>query len=138
MKRITVVAVTVAILTGLLAGPAFASKGGTGTKGGKPSSGTGSFTLVLLNSTDGYPHYGQNVTFNVASSVSQPWVQLTCYQSGAWVTNQYVGFYPGYPWSQVFPLSSYKWTSGAADCDGRLFDGSNNATLATMSFHVYG
>ncbi len=106
--------------------------GGSGTGAG------GTVSLVMVNDTNGngLPNYGDSVTFNVSTTVSQPWVQLTCYQGGDWVVNQYVGFYAGYPWSQIFPLYSWKWTSGAADCDARLFDGSNNATLATMTFHV--
>jgi hypothetical protein len=118
----------------VLAGVAEAGKGGGNHK---TPAGGGTFSLVLLNSTDGLPHYGQNVTFTVSSTVSQPWVNLTCYQKGDWVTNQFVGFYAGYPWSQVFPLATWKWTGGAADCTARLFDGLTNATLATMSFHAY-
>ena len=98
--------------------------------------GNGSFSLVLLNSAGDVPHWGDNVTFTVSTTVSQPWVQLTCDQNGTKVLNQYIGFYAGYPWSQVFSLGTWMWTSGAADCNARLFDGSNNATLATMSFHV--
>jgi len=99
---------------------------------------TGSFSLVLLNSTDGVPHYGQNVTFNVTSTASYPSVKLTCYQNGDWVTNQTVGFYPGWAWSQDFPLSSWKWPGGAADCDAVLFyqTRKGSQTLASMSFHV--
>ncbi|TMC72268.1 MAG: hypothetical protein E6J15_11185 [Chloroflexi bacterium] len=118
----------------ILAGVAEAGKGGHRNAAG---SGSGSLSLVLLNSTDGLAHYGQNVTFTVSSTVSQPWVNLTCYQNGDWVTNQYVGFYAGYPWSQVFPLATWKWTGGAADCTARLFDGLTNATLGSMSFHAY-
>ena len=141
MRRIALAAAAALTVTALLAGPALAGgKGGGGAKGGgghQGSSLTGSFSLVLLNSTDGVPHYDQNVTFNVTSTSTQPWVQLTCNQSGVEVSNQFVGFYAGYPWSQAFPLSSYKWPGGAADCNGRLYDASSNATLATMGFHVY-
>jgi hypothetical protein len=137
------IVLALAVLALALVPAALAAKGSGGGKGGgggKPGGGgstaTGSFSLVLLNSTDGRPHYGQNVTFNVTSTASQPWVNLVCYQGGDWVVNQHVGFYAGYPWSQVFPLSSYKWPGGGANCNARLYDGSNNATLATMSFDV--
>ncbi len=137
------VVTVLALLALVLVPAALAAKGGNGGGkggGGKPGGGaTGTFSLVLVNDTNrnGLPNYGDSVTFAVSSNVSQPWVQLTCYQGADWVTNQYVGFYPGYPWSQVFALSSWKWTSGAADCNARLFDGSSGTTLATMSFHVY-
>jgi hypothetical protein len=108
-----------------------------GGGGGKPSGGTGSFTHALADSNaNGVPNWGESLTFSVTSSVSQPWVNLTCYQGGDWVTNQNVGYYAGYPWSQVFPLSSWKWTSGGANCTARLYDGLTNATLASTSFTV--
>jgi len=125
------------ILATVTTGAAVAGKGGTG-KG--HTSVTGSFSLVLLNSTDGMLHYGQDVTFNVTSNAYHPMVTLTCYQGGDWVTNQTVGFYDGWPWSQVFPLSSWKWPGGAADCNAELYytdHKGSKRTLATMSFPVY-
>lgn len=135
-------ALGVAALTTLGASaPAMAAKGSGGGKGGgKTPTVTGSFSLRLLDSPDTVPNYGENVTFDVSSNATYPMVNLTCYQGGTWVTNQTVGFYPGWAWSQTFPLSSWKWTAGAADCDARLYsqnaDGSNQQTLATMTFHV--
>jgi len=81
----------------------------------------------------------RGAVINVSSTAAYPSVTLTCYQNGVWVTNQTVGFYPGWAWSQVFPLSSWKWTGGAADCDAVLFyqTSKGQQTLATMSFHVY-
>jgi hypothetical protein len=117
--------------------PAAGGGGGGGKKGGGGTTGGGTIGLVLLNSTDGVAHYGQGVTFNVSTTFTYPWVQLTCSQNGTSVFGQYIGFYAGYPWSQVFTLSSYLWPGGAADCTARLYDSSTNATLATTSFHVY-
>lgn len=117
---------------------AIAAKGGNAGNGGKTSM-TGTFSLVLLNSTDGLPHYGQDVTFNVTSNAYHPMVTLTCYQGGDWVKNQSVGFYDGWPWSQVFNLSSWKWPSGAADCSAELYytdARGRKQTLATMGFNV--
>jgi hypothetical protein len=116
---------------------ALAAKGGGGGHkgGGGTSSGSGSFTLVLLNGAT-QPQYGGQVTFNVTSSVTYPWVNLACYQNGVRVSNQFVGFYAGYPWSQAFDLSSWQWPGGAATCNARLYDSSTDATLATMSFNV--
>jgi hypothetical protein len=136
-----------ALIFGLVAGAAFAAKGGNsahtnGHNGGHASSVTGTFSLVLVTDQngDGQPNWGDSVTFDVSSTAAYPEVTLTCYRSGDWVTNQTVGFYDGWPWSQVFPLSSWRWTGGAADCDAVLFyqTKKGNQTLATMSFHVGG
>ena len=121
---------------------ALAAKGGAGAGGGsKPGAATGTFSLVLLNSADGVPNYGEDVTFSVSSNAYHPMVTLTCYQGGAdWVKNQSVGFYAGWPWSQVFNLSSWIWPGGAADCTAKLYYADargRNQTLATMSFRVY-
>jgi len=59
------------LVVGLVAGTAFAGKGGgAGTTGGghKGSGTAGTGTLsgpVLLNSTDGQAHYGQSITLKV-------------------------------------------------------------------------
>ncbi len=134
-RTFVIVLAMATVLATVAAGAAMAGKGG---KGHQQTSSGGSFTLVMVSdaSGNGLPNYGDAVTFTITSAVSQPWVQLICYQNGDWVTNQYVGFYAGYPWSQIFSLSSWKWTGGAADCNARLFDGSNNTTLASMSFPV--
>lgn len=137
-------ALGVAALTTLGASaPAMAAKGGGTSKppGGKhQTSYTGSFSLVLLESSDGVPHWGQRVTFDVTSNAPYYFVSLDCYQNGSVVYRQSVGFYTGWAWSQDFVLKSAVWTGGAADCNGRLYssnsDGSNEQTLATMSFHV--
>src|SRR5262245_6401161 len=74
----------VAALCMALAPAAVADKG---AGGGKPGAGsTGTISLVLLNSTDGLPHFGQKVTFNVSTTAtSEPWVTLYCYQNGSLV-----------------------------------------------------
>jgi hypothetical protein len=135
-RRIALAAAVVLVLA--LVPQAVAGKPAKPAGAGTTTSGA-ALTLVLLDSTDGLPHYGQNVTFTVSTSASKPFVNLKCYQGGDWVTNQTVGFYPGYPWSQVFPLSSYKWTGGAADCTARLYSTSGKKTIthATLSFHTY-
>jgi hypothetical protein len=141
------VALGVAALTTLGASaPALAAKGGAGGKGGgggKPSHSapaTGTFQLVLSESTDGQAHWGQHITFDVTSNATYYFVGVACSQGGAVVYQQDIGFYPGWPWSQEFTLMSYAWTGGAADCSARLYsslsDGSNQQTLATMTFPV--
>ncbi len=110
-------------------------------KAGKTSS-TSSLSLVLLNSTDGLPHWGQDVTFTVSTTATAyPYVSLDCYQNGVLVYGAMAGFFPSYPWpgSQIFPLSSPSWTSGAASCTATLYyvDGKRTITLTTLNVQVY-
>jgi hypothetical protein len=140
--RVAQVAMILALVLALLAPVAVAAKGGGGK--GKPGWGGGSGSslgLVLLNSTDGLPHYGQQVTFEVSTTVTdRPFVQLSCYQNGVLVYSFQAGFYEGYPWSKVYTLSSNAWTGGAAECSAELVyttDGKRLKTLVTLNFHVY-
>ena len=113
-----------------------------GGKGGKPSAGTGTIALVLVDSTDGVPHWGQHVRFDVSTTATtEPHVSLQCSQGGTLVYSAQTGYYDSYPWpgTQTFTLSSSMWTSGAADCTARLYSLSNtgsSSTLATMTVHV--
>jgi hypothetical protein len=146
-RRLALAAAVVAAVTLLSASsPALAAKGGGG---GKPSSGggkhntvapTGSFTVVPLDSTDGQLHWGQRITFDVTSTATYYFVNVTCSQAGSVVFQQSTGFYPGWAWSTEFTLKSAAWVSGAADCAARLYssysDGTNEQTLATMTFPV--
>jgi hypothetical protein len=118
-----------------------APAGAVAAKSGHTSS-TSSLSLVLLNSTDGLPHWGQNVTFTVSTTATDyPYVSLDCSQNGALVYGAMAGFFPSYPWpgSQIFPLSSPSWTSGAASCTATLYyvNGKKNITLAVLNFPVY-
>ena len=103
---------------------------------------TSSLTLVLLNSTDGLPHWGQQVTFSVSTTVTtRPYVKLDCYQNQVWVYDQWAGFYADFPWPwlQTFPLSSSAWTSGAADCTATLYynNGKGWKDIMSTPIHVY-
>jgi len=103
---------------------------------------TSSLSLVLLNSTDGLPHYGQSVTFSVSTTAtSYPNVSLACYQNGALVLGAAAGFYPSYPWpgSEIMALSTASWTGGGANCTAKLyyFSGTKTVTLTTLNFQVY-
>ena len=116
---------------------ALAGKGG---KTGGTSGGSSSLSLVLLNSTDGLPHYGQTVTFSLSTSATRPYVSVNCYQAGAWVYAASAGFFPDYPWSRNFILAASSWPGGAADCTATLYtttDGTRTTTLGTLNFHVY-
>jgi hypothetical protein len=134
------VAVVMVTLLGA-SSPALAAKGG----GKPPPSGgsSSSLRLVLLDSTDGLPHYGQRITFSVSTTATtRPFVRLNCYQNGVWLVAGSIGLFPDYPWSQEFILSSGGstggWSSGAADCDATLYsnDSKRSTDLARITFYV--
>jgi len=134
---------TAAVFVLAIVPTAFAGKGGNG--GGKGNTTradpSGSFSLALVDSTDGVAHWGQHITFNVTSTATYYFVGVSCYQGGARVYRQDKGFYVGWPLDQRnFTLMSAAWTGGAADCTAELYsqysDGSNQQTLATTSFPV--
>jgi len=136
----------VAVLLLAFSGVASAAKsgpggGGGGGKGGKTTS-SSSLTLVTLNSTDGLPHWGQQITFNVSTTATtEPHVNVTCSQNGAVVYGAATGYYATYPWpwTQTMTLSSQSWTGGAADCTAVLqaYSGTSVTTLAILAFHAY-
>ena len=133
---------TIAALVLAIAPSALAGNGkGAGKPSGGGSSGTG-LSLVLLNSTDGLPHYGQQVTFNVSTTATdRPFVSLVCSQNGTLVYSSSAGFFAAYlwPWERNFTLVSTYWTGGAADCTATLYysDGTRTRNLASLPFHVY-
>src|SRR5919198_5541137 len=108
--RVAAIIFAVAALSLASAPAALAGKGGR-PKPPPSGSGGGSISLVLMNSTDGLAHWGQNVRFNVATTAtSQPWVGLKCYQGGAQVSEGWEGFFAGSLDDQVFGLYSPQWT----------------------------
>ncbi len=138
-SRIALGAVVLALAVTLV--PAAFAKGKPGGGGGGTTGGSSGINLVLLNSTDGLPHWGQQVTFSFSTSYATPVVSLSCYQGGALVAS---GSHPMY-WPNIwddpgiFTLSSLAWTSGAADCTATLNGQSKTGkptTLAGVSFHV--
>ena len=131
-------AAALALLSVGVIGAVTVSAGGSG----HVQSTNSTLSLALLNSTDGIPHWGEQVTFNVSTTATtEPNVSLNCYQNGGLVYGAVAGFYPSYPWpwTQTFTLSSPSWTGGAADCTASLyyFSGRKTVTLATLSFGVY-
>ena len=132
---------TSAVAISLVAQPQ--GKGNPNSGAGKPNSGTSSLSLVLLDSTDGLAHYGQRVTFEVATTATtEPLVDLGCYQNGTLVLLGFAGFSSTdpWPWTKIMTLSTSAWTGGEADCTARLYSASNTGkttTLATLNFHVY-
>jgi len=129
------------ILLMALAPVAFAGKGGHhggggGTTGGS-GSGSGSLTMVLVtNTADGLPHWGNTITFTLNTTISQPWVHLVCTQNGTTVAEGWNGYFVGSLTGTNFGLYSPQWTSGAADCTGYLTT-PQWAVVASTSFHVY-
>ena len=142
-KRISTLALIFTLAFLCLAGTqALAAGHGGGGGGKKPSPTTSTLTLVPLDSTDGAAHWGQRVTFNVATTATtQPHVNVTCSQASGVVYGTTTGYYASYPWpwTQVMTLSSTDWSSGAADCVAVLWyaSGANAVTLTTLGFHVY-
>ena len=118
--------------------------GGTGGGGTTSGGGGGTISLVLLNSTDGLPHFLQDVTFNVSTTATtQPWVTLRCYVGGTLVDKDSNAMFPG-SLDEIFTLGGTPaWQSGAGDCTATLENWDNYSkngsitALASMSFHVY-
>ena len=119
------------LVVGLIAGTAFAAKGGKGDGGS-------TLALVVLDE-DGVANYGDQVTFHASTTATdRPFVSLKCYQ-GSLVYSGSAGLFDAYMWSKTFTLRSSYWTGGAANCDARLYVARSNGrttTLATMSFVV--
>jgi hypothetical protein len=138
VRAATLLSVTALCLA--LVPTALAGKGG----GAPPKGGSSSLALAMVadGNADGLPNWGDTVTFNVSTTATtQPYVSLKCYQGGTLVYSTSAGFYDGYawPWTQNMALRSSSWTSGAADCDARLYSATNSGrttTLATLSFHA--
>jgi hypothetical protein len=124
------------LVVGLVAGTAFAGKGGSG---GKSSGGGGTITLVDMDG-DATVNHGDQVTFAVSTTATdRPFVALNCYQGSTWVYSKSVGYFADYPWDQYFILSNSSWSSGGGSCTAKLYatkDGTRTTTLATMTFAV--
>ena len=116
------------LIFGLIAGTTFAAKGGRNA---------GSLSLVVLAPPD--VNYGEDVTFELSTSVSKPYVNVRCYQGAAFVYDSWAGFYPGAWFGQTFTLSGPSWVGGPADCNARLVSFAKNGrerTLTSMQFWV--
>jgi hypothetical protein len=145
-KRLAAAALEASLITaltfGLIAGTAFAGKGGR--SGGGATTGGGSLALVMYTDANGngLPNWGDQVTFTVSTTATdRPTVRLYCYQSGSLVYTFSAGFWSGYPWTTVYGLSSQSWTGGAADCTASLVYSGNNGrinTVATLNVAVGG
>ena len=142
MKRQLSAAIVITGLIALAPAAAFAGPKAGPNGGGPKGGGSSSMSLVLMNSTDGVPHWGQDVRFDVSTTATtEPHVKLECSQGGTVVYTAQTGYYDGYPWpwTQTFTLSSGAWTGGDADCLATMyyFNRSKTVTGTTLAFHVY-
>jgi hypothetical protein len=122
-----------------------------------PSGSSSSLQLVVLNGVAApagtaasvQASYGNQVTFNLQTSSSEPWVSVTCSQNGRAVYGQYWGFWSGYSPSSitstmaaggVFTLGSALWSSGSASCTATLYTVNaknwKQTVLSTLPFTV--
>jgi hypothetical protein len=143
--RLTQSSLVAVLIVGLMAGSVFAAKP-AGAGGGKPGGGgggTSSLSVVLVNSTDGYAHYSQQVDFVVSTTATdKPYVRLNCYENGVWVMTDSTGYYPSYPWpGHIFTLrwDAYHTAGAGADCTATLYYYASKGTvsLTSLNFHVY-
>jgi hypothetical protein len=142
--QIGAIVLALVLVPAALAAKGGASHGGGGGNHGGGGSTSGGVTIALAppGSSDGLAHFGMNVTFNVyTTATSSPYVELDCYQGGALVYMNAKGFFPSYPWGQIFTLSSGAWTGGAANCTATLYamnaSGTTRTDLASTKFDVY-
>jgi hypothetical protein len=131
------------LLVALVAGTAFAAKGGGSSK--PPSGGSGS-TIAVAMTTDananGTPNWGDQVRFAISTSELRPIVNLTCSVGGVVVGSDSKPYY----WPNAFDdpgdftLESQAWSGGPADCraDLKAQTRKGTVTLATTTFHVDG
>jgi hypothetical protein len=127
------------LIVGLMAGTAFAGKGG----GGKPNGGGSVAGPVMVIDTDanGSTSYGDDITFNVSTTASAyPQVGLRCWQGTTWVYDAYVGYWATYSFDRFFRLTSGSWDSQLpATCTARLFYNDSRGrqvVLSTLDFGV--
>ena len=123
------------LVVGLMAGTAFAGKGGGHTTTG----GGGTISLALMDGAT-VAVYGARAGFTVATTATPyPYVHLMCSQNGSLVAEGRTGFFPtaiGNEWFYLGPTPN--WQGGAADCTAKLEKYSNKgwSVLATTSFSV--
>jgi hypothetical protein len=121
--------------------PALAARGGNGGKGhggsggGSTSGGGLAWKMITDADGNGSPNYKDQLTFDVAptTATTRPMVALTCSQAGVHVYSMTAGFYPAYPWTTTYTLSSNRWTGGAADCTATLYYIASNGKESVLA-----
>jgi hypothetical protein len=135
MRKSTIVHTLVVVAVLLTAATALAGKSRS------------TLNLVVLSSSEALaataaePSYGDQITFDVSTTATdRPFVNVRCYQDGAWVYDGWHGFFESYGPEPNFTLSAPGyWEGGAADCTARLVKFDSNGrerTLASLGFHV--
>jgi hypothetical protein len=130
------------IVVGLVAGSAFAARGGSGKPGGgSTATGTLAVKMVVDANGNGSPNYGDDITFTFSqSATTTPMVGLRCWQGTNFVYDGYVGYFPNAVGDEWFGLSSNYWTpTDPANCTARLFYFDNRGRehlLDTLNFGV--
>lgn len=113
--------------------------------GGKGASGSVSLNLPPLtdNNSDGQPNFGDTINFSISTSVSQPYVNLQCFQNNKLVAEGWRAYYEGsLDWPNgAFGLNGGSWSGGEADCTAYLkyYTGKGKnpwVTITSTSFHV--
>src|SRR2546428_6782942 len=92
-KRFAILALIFSISLALLAlstSDAFAAKGGHRQPA---STATGSFSLVLVDSTDGVAHWSQHITFNASPTATHHFVRDNCSHSVALAYHQSIAYH---------------------------------------------
>lgn len=136
-RRVASASLVAVLAVGLLAGTAFAGKGGS-----KPSGGGSTVALRLLDGTDGVANRGERAAFVVSTTATdRPFVGVRCYQAGAFIYDGYTGYFPTYMYDPWVTLDSPYWDPAApADCTARLFyynRRGGQVVLATTSFTTH-
>jgi hypothetical protein len=111
------VCVTLGAVAAVLSSPGVASLSNlSAASGGGATSAT--IKLVNLSEPGAPPSFGQQVTFVVSTTATAyPWVEVQCYQGGALVYDNSVGYFSSYMFPQVFTLGpTALWGGGAATC----------------------
>lgn len=129
------------LVVGLMAGTAFAARGGKAN----PGSGSSTITLAPLvtdSNSNGAPNWGDVVVFSISTTATTaPYVNLVCTQGGTVVLNGWKGYWDGSLDSNGnFGLASGAWQGGAAACTAWLTMQTKSgwSRLASTSFHVDG
>ena len=94
-------------------------------------------TARVASSSD--PVFGEQVTFELQTSISRPYVLNECRRDGVLLSSELHGFYDGNVFGTTFSLGpTTVWQGGEADCTASLVDQSHPKTkvLATTTFHV--
>jgi hypothetical protein len=120
------------LVVGLIAGTAFAGKGGGSSL---------NWRMVTDADSNGALTHGDTITFDLSTSAAKPYVNLRCYQDSVFVFDGWAGYYTGAWFDQTFTLASDPWTAGAADCVARLVTYGKNGreqTIATKQIAVGG